>query len=134
MAAALLVAAGYLTLGTSQAQAQSPQASTPPMFVNYYGPAGPSGAPAQLYVSPRPVPANVGHTWVTYQPLMPDEFLWQHHRRYVTPHGWGRTKTCVSWGAAREATWLKNVFIGRGPIEFGFGLNNFQFMTNDFTD
>lgn len=131
LTAALLVAAGHLALESPQAQAQAPHPSTPPLFVNYYGPAGPSGIPAQMYVSPRPAPAYVGHTWVTYEPLMPDEFLWQHHRTYVTPHGWGRTKTRVSWGAAREATWLKNFFIGRGPVEFCLGLNNFDFLTND---
>ena len=40
------------------------------LFYNYYAQPGPyNGAAAGMYVCPRPVPANVGHTWVTYQPL-----------------------------------------------------------------
>jgi hypothetical protein len=41
----------------------------PDLFYNFYvhGPCG--GYPAQMYVSPKPVPANVGHTYITYQPI-----------------------------------------------------------------
>ena len=60
------------------------QAAHPDLFYNFY--AGPTaavaGVPAQLYVSPRPTPPLVGHTWITYQPLMPHEFLYHHHRNY----------------------------------------------------
>ena len=48
------------------------------LFYNYYVGPAPSGTAAQLYVSPLPVPAFVGHTWITYQPLMPHEFLYGH--------------------------------------------------------
>jgi hypothetical protein len=66
-------------------------APTPDVFYNYWVPPVPAGsAPgfgAQLYVSPRPVPPHVGHTWYTYPPLMPHEFLYKHRRRYIRPAG-----------------------------------------------
>jgi hypothetical protein len=70
------------------------------LFYNYYvGPSVYGGQPAQLYVSPRPTPPFVGHTYVTYQPLLPHEFLYKHcrvyHRYNVTDCG--ATKTCVCW-------------------------------------
>ena len=45
------------------------------------------GFGAQLYVAPRPVPPRVGHTWYTYPPFMPHEFLYKHRRHYVRPAG-----------------------------------------------
>ena len=67
------------------------EAPTPDVFSNYYYPPIPPGpypgVGAQLYVSPQPVPARVGHTWVTYPPFMPHEFLYQHRRRYVRCSG-----------------------------------------------
>jgi hypothetical protein len=73
-------------------------AASPGVF-NYYvqpGVAGPLGA--QLYVSPRPTPPLVGHTYVTYPPLAPHEFLYHHHRTYETYNpGSGWTRTRVRW-------------------------------------
>ncbi|MCE9632510.1 MAG: hypothetical protein K8S94_17635 [Planctomycetia bacterium] len=64
---------------------------TPDVFYNFYVPPVPAGAApgmgAQLYVSPRPVPPRVGHTWHTYPPFMPHEFLYKHRRRYIRPAG-----------------------------------------------
>ena len=64
---------------------------TPDVFYNFWVPPVPTGsAPgvgAQLYVSPRPVPPRVGHTWHTYPPFMPHEFLYKHRRRYIRPAG-----------------------------------------------
>ncbi|RLT07368.1 MAG: hypothetical protein DWI23_00165 [Planctomycetota bacterium] len=74
-------------------------APTPDVFYNFYAPPVPAGsAPgfgAQLYVSPRPVPPRVGHTWNTYPPLMPHEFLYKHRRRYIRPAGAMGMKTTV---------------------------------------
>jgi len=57
---------------------------------------GPSPAMgAQLYVSPRPVPPRVGHTWITYPPFMPHEFLYKHRRKYVRPAGVTGLRTTV---------------------------------------
>ncbi len=67
------------------------EAPTPDVFYNYYVPPVPAGSGpgfgAQLYVAPRPVPPRVGHTWYTYPPFMPHEFLYKHRRHYVRPAG-----------------------------------------------
>ncbi len=64
---------------------------TPDVFYNFYVPPVAAGAApgmgAQLYVSPRPVPPRVGHTWHTYPPFMPHEFLYKHRRHYIRPAG-----------------------------------------------
>ncbi len=63
-------------------------------YNNQVGPC-PSGTAAQMYVAPLPVPANVGHTYTTYQPLMPQEFLNRHtrsHYAYQKGAGWSRAK------------------------------------------
>lgn len=55
------------------------------LFYNYYvggGINGRGGHPAEMYPSPLPVPDFVGHTYITYQPLMPHEFMYKHKRRY----------------------------------------------------
>ncbi len=70
------------------------------LFYNYYvGPSIYGGQPAQLYVSPRPTPPFVGHTYITYQPLLPHEFLYKHCRWYVRYNvtDCGATKTKVCW-------------------------------------
>lgn len=70
------------------------------LFYNYYvGPAPMAGGVAAgMYPAPLPTPPLVGHTYITYQPLMPQEFLYQHHRSYHRHHpgrGWVSTK--VHW-------------------------------------
>lgn len=65
------------------------------LFYNFYEGPQPSGTAAQMYVSPLPVPAHVGHTYTTYQPLMPHEMMYKHHRTHYahTPGaGWSRAK------------------------------------------
>jgi hypothetical protein len=66
-------------------------APTPDVFYNYWTPPVPAAASpgfgAQLYVAPRPVPPRIGHTWYTYPPFLPHEFLYKHQRRYVRPAG-----------------------------------------------
>ena len=75
------------------------EAPVPDVFYNFYTPpvaVGPHPAMgAQLYVSPRPVPPRVGHTWVTYPPFMPHEFLYKHRRKYVRPAGVTGLRTTV---------------------------------------
>ena len=74
------------------------QGGAPFSTYNYYVPGYGGGPPAQLYVSPRPVPPLVGHTYITYPPLNPHEFLYRHKRTYhrVDADG-GSTKTKVRW-------------------------------------
>lgn len=71
----------------------------PDLFANYYLPPNCGGVGAQMYPAPLPVPGWVGHTYYTYQPLMPHEFMYQHHRRYHRYYNEGRglTRTSVHW-------------------------------------
>jgi hypothetical protein len=93
---AVLVAACTVVLGDwQQAEAAGRRRRSPDLFYNYYVPPGPSGGPgAQLYVAPLPTPPLVGHTYYTYQPLMPHEWLYPHCRIYYRRNpgaGWTRT-------------------------------------------
>ena len=76
--AAVLVLDGLA--GRAQAQTTCQVAPQYDLFYNYY--VGPPGAPAAMYVCPRPVPTFVGQTYITYQPLLPNEFLYRHHKVY----------------------------------------------------
>ncbi|MEX0710782.1 MAG: hypothetical protein WD278_00445 [Pirellulales bacterium] len=76
-----LVVAAVLALGPLGASGHQ-TARGADLFYNYYAPSYAGGPPAQLYVSPRPTPPLVGHTYITYQPLMPHEFLYRHRRVY----------------------------------------------------
>lgn len=71
----------------------------PDLFYNYYIPGGPGGVPGALYLAPRPVPPVVGHTYYTYQPLLPHEYMYQHQRRYYRYYdcGTGLTRTRVRY-------------------------------------
>ena len=63
-----------------------------------------------MYVSPRPVPPYVGHTYVTYQPFMPHEYMYKHSRAYYTYNpgaGWRRTN--VRYGTLRPPLHRKPV-------------------------
>ncbi len=83
---------------TENASAQYRQRVAPDLFYNYYVAPNPGGIGAELYPAPRPTPPWVGHTFITYEPLMPHEFLYQHKRVYWRWHpdaGW--TKTWVCW-------------------------------------
>ena len=84
-----------------QAVAIGPGQYTASQSYNYYVPPDPNyRIGAQLYVSPRPTPPMVGHTYITYQPLAPHEFLYQHHRVYYTHRPDGRvTRTKVGWSS-----------------------------------
>ena len=78
---------------------QQPDRYTGDLFYNYYSKASCGAQAAQLYVSPLPVPPLVGHTYITYQPLMPHEFLYKHHRTYHSFYNGGRglNRTAISW-------------------------------------
>jgi len=68
------------------------------LFYNFYTQGPANRVQAQLYISPRPTPELVGHTWITYQPFMPHEFLYKHERCYYryNPTG-GFTQTRIKW-------------------------------------
>ena len=71
----------------------------PDLFYNYYVNPNCGGMGAAMYVSPVPVPAHVGHTYITYQPMMPHEFMYDHHRTYHRYYNDGRglTRTHVKY-------------------------------------
>ena len=82
----LAAALAVWSLMAAPAAAQVRTSSPGDLFYNYYvPPAGYAGVGVQLYPSPRPTPPLVGHTYVTYQPLMPHEFLYPHHRVVLEP-------------------------------------------------
>ena len=72
---------------------------SPDLFYNYYAWPSCTGLGAELYISPRPVPPHVGNTYITYQPLMPHEFLYSHHRVYHRYYngGQGLNRTFVHY-------------------------------------
>jgi hypothetical protein len=74
----------------------------PDLFYNYYAWPSCTGWGAELYVSPLPVPAHVGHTYITYQPLMPHEFMYHHHRTYHRYYngGQGLTRASVRYSSS----------------------------------
>ena len=69
------------------------------LFYNYYAPTQGGGIPAGIYPAPRQVPLAVGHTYNTYQPLMPHEFMYRHYRAYhhYYNNGMGFTRTSVRY-------------------------------------
>jgi hypothetical protein len=96
----LLAAPGMLQAQDGGAyEPLSVQAQVPPTLqYNYYYPTpGTNGIPARLYLCPRPTPAHVGYTYITYQALAPHEFLWRHQAVYYRPYAGGYTITSVRW-------------------------------------
>jgi hypothetical protein len=83
----------------------------PALFYNFYAPNNCGGAPAAMYVAPYPVPQFVGHTYYTYQPLMPHEFMYPHARTYRNYYDEGRgiNRTKVHWYSNPVVTVLKDV-------------------------
>jgi len=79
------------------------------LFPQYYT-QGASQTTAGIYPAPHWVPVHVGHTYNTYQPLMPHEMMYQHCRKYTTYYGnpgdfygsrdYGVNKTTVRWQAS----------------------------------
>lgn len=85
-AAALTVVALAAGWSHGSAQAQDPYQEYGPTISSYNYYVG-GGWPAQMYPCPRPVPAYVGHTYITYEPLAPHNFLYRHRRVYSGPAG-----------------------------------------------
>jgi hypothetical protein len=101
----LLTVCGILPGTAGQADAQVVRHSAAgDLFYNYYAPpVGACSVGAEMYPCPRPVPPWVGSTYITYQPLMPHEFLYQHHRVYHTEHlSAPPTRTSVHWRSCFE--------------------------------
>ena len=78
------------------------------LFSQYYTQPGASAVQAGMYPAPHYVPENVGHSYDTYQPLMPHEMMYQHSRNYYNYYNTGGyygggydslNKTQVRWQA-----------------------------------
>ncbi len=84
--------------------------SQPDLFYNFYVPNS-CGSPAAAYPAPYPTPNLVGHTYVTYQPLMPHEWLYKHHRTYPQYYNGGRglNRTTVKWQGTPVLTTVKGL-------------------------
>lgn len=98
--AVLVIALGVLLgTATSPRMELARHGTSGDLFYNYYvPPVGAESVGAELYPCPRPAPRMVGHTYVTYQPLMPHEFLYHHSRVYWTAHEDAPpTRTSVHW-------------------------------------
>lgn len=89
------------------------------LFYNFYEGPNPSGTAAGMYVSPRPVPAHVGHTYTTYQPFMPHEYMYRHTRSHYTYNpgaGWTRAKVRYRTHGLYLDHWWHNM---KGPTVVG---------------
>ena len=79
----------------------------PDLFYNYYTQGHANRANAQMYLSPMPIPPNVGHTYYTYQPFYPHHMLYPHsetfHRHYDCGRGMNRTRASYYYPPARQA-------------------------------
>lgn len=86
------------------------EASQPDVFYNLYVPNN-MGSAAAAYPAPYPTPSLIGHTYYTYQPLMPHEFLYHHHRTYRQYYngGMGMNRTKVHWHGTPVRTAAKSV-------------------------
>lgn len=75
------------------------QYGQPDLFYNYYTQGYSNRANAQMYLSPHPIPPNVGHTFFTYQPLYPHHYMFKHSDRYHNYYDGGRgtNRTKVSY-------------------------------------
>lgn len=101
-------AVAVLTIAAAPAAAQFGQGNSPNnLFSQYYTQPGASMTQAGMYPAPHYVPENVGHTYNTYQPLMPHEMMYQHSRNYYNYYNTGGyyggadalNKTQVRWQA-----------------------------------
>lgn len=112
--AALAVALGFcsaLDAGAVNRREISYQ-SKADVFADYYVGPNPSGTAAAMYISPLPTPPHVGHTYTTYQPWMPHEYLYEHkrsHYAYTRGSGWSRAKVRYGSAGLRVDHFFQNV-------------------------
>jgi hypothetical protein len=131
----LALAAGLLACFLSSARADGYKReisyqNKQDLFYNFYEGPNPSGTATAMYVSPRPVPANVGHTYITYQPFMPHEYLYKHkrtHYSYGCGAGWSRSKIRYgTYGLYADHWWWivkgERPQLPRPPISLGVGI------------
>ena len=84
----------------------------PDLFYNYYTQGYFNQTNAQMYLSPLPVPPNVGHTFTTYQPFHPHEYLYWHKNRFHNyyDNGRGTNRTRALYYAPPIHTAISNFY------------------------
>lgn len=99
----------YFRSGVSDYMAgcQDRRYGNPDLFYNYFTQGSCNQANAQMYLSPLPVPPNVGHTFYTYQPMYPHHMMYSHtdrfHRYYDNGRGMNRTRAKYYSPPVRQA-------------------------------
>jgi hypothetical protein len=103
---------GCKDLLNNQAGCQPKKYDRPDLFYNFYSQGNCNTANAQMYISPVPVPAFVGHTFNTYQPLYPHEFMYWHKNRFHNNYdnGRGMNRTKVKYYAPPIKTAISNIY------------------------
>ncbi len=119
-----MVAAVSIGLVAAPISAQSSGGPTN-LFPQYYTPAVRSMTNAGMYPAPHWVPREVGHTYYTYQPLMPHEMMYVHSRNYYNFYAGPESFYCdgckgSGGGSAVNKTTVRwqntNSYIGRLPF------------------
>ena len=79
----------------------------PDLFYNYFTQGYNNQANAQMYLSPMPIPPNVGHTFYTYQPFYPHHMMYAHkdryHKYYDNGRGMNRTRASYYYPPVKTA-------------------------------
>lgn len=85
---------------------------TQPLFDNYFTRGYANQAEAAMYISPTGVPGWVGHTYNTYQPLYPHQFLYAHKDRYHSYYdqGMGLNRTSAHYYSPPVRTAGKKIY------------------------
>ena len=84
----------------------------PDLFYNFFTQGNCNQTNAQMYLSPVPIPPNVGHTFYTYQPFYPHEYLYWHKNRFHNyyDNGRGMNRTRALYYAPPVKTALSNIY------------------------
>ena len=84
----------------------------PDLFYNYFTQGYCNQTNAQMYLSPVPVPPNVGHTFTTYQPFYPHEYMYWHKNRFHNyyDNGRGMNRTRALYYAPPVHTAISNFY------------------------
>ena len=106
------VKGGCGNVGDIDVGCQGRKYDRPDLFYNFFSKGNCNQANAQMYISPLPVPHFVGHTFNTYQPFYPHEFMYWHKNRYNNTYdnGRGLNRTRALYYAPPVKTALSNLY------------------------
>ena len=102
--------AAVMCLTAATAVAQNTETHLPnDMFSQYASASGASAINAGIYQAPHYSPALGGHSYYTYQPLMPHEMMYAHSRNYFNYYNTNQcghpdslTKTSIRWQSGQN--------------------------------